>query len=82
MSAAAHAHWSPGGKPAVVVAGVLLVIVGLLAITRPGMFRNWPVAGNPRSLGALHTVITRFIGAVFCAGGVALSVLGVIALTS
>lgn len=77
--AAGSTHHAPKG-PIFIVAGVVMVAIGITVIVSPGSFRNYPVNPDqaPRPVWSGHDAVTRGIGVIACAMGLILLILGIV----
>jgi hypothetical protein len=81
-AAGAHVHVTKGGGPVLLAIGVILFIVGVVVILAAASFqkRMGLSPGQTAPPGPIQVNINRFIGAGACLFGVAIFVLGVVAL--
>lgn len=83
MVAAGRSNITSANAPVVIIFGIVFLIAGLTAIVRPEWFRNYPVwnpGQPPRPLWSGHNAVTRALGLIGCAIGLAVLILGIVKL--
>lgn len=80
---AGHGHvLVPGGAPIMLIAGIVMVIIGLTVILRPQLFGAtsvWSLGQPPpQRQGPIYTFTNRLIGASFCIFGLVSFIIAIV----